>query len=511
MCSLFLKRYGTECLFFPPVVRPVRILPRQAFTGGGIELSFPVSHSPVDLFPVLYEVRRDRNRVYVSCGEREIKFGMHWTVEYSLGDEDDFLCQRTVFANPDSQAHPWMSWSNAGVPARPDTEFHFPGGPVLVHDSEVRFIDWRAQGPKRQANVKRMTGYFWTDPDSNAFGVFTPSLQCGLYHCADRREMPGIKLWSDGVGRDEDWVRQYTLDGQQCLEIQAGPVVDQSIKCNLLPRTIHSHREFWMPSNVPRDIHKISVPQPVLRTIEEVPRFSWARDEEVAVWLNLISAYEARDPGALPEPPGLEDNRWAATGIAELGGALSWAASVSGANADRWLLQLGSWQAARGNPSAGLETLAQSDDDRARALCGRLYFLHQKDSRKAAACFRAIESTSIALHPQVVFDRDIVLAAIGAETGEERRRWLEATAALEDERLVERRAVWLSDCGDFQGAMNLLKNSRFQRIHQRYERTRLWRMLESKLGLPHEESLDWLGEDDLAAFGAYREYSNDGC
>jgi len=51
---------------------------------------------------------------------------MNWTVEYSLGENDEFLTQRTVFFNPDSEGHPWMSWSNAGVPARPDTEFHFP-------------------------------------------------------------------------------------------------------------------------------------------------------------------------------------------------------------------------------------------------------------------------------------------------------------------------------------------------------------------------------------------------
>ena len=69
VCSLFLKENGVETLFFPHVVRPVRILPRQSFTGGGIELSFPISHSPVETDPVLYEITRDPKRMYVSCGE----------------------------------------------------------------------------------------------------------------------------------------------------------------------------------------------------------------------------------------------------------------------------------------------------------------------------------------------------------------------------------------------------------------------------------------------------------
>ncbi len=137
VCSIFLKEAALETLFFPRVVRPVRILPRQSFTGGGIELSFPISHSPVQIVPVRHAVTRDRERIYVCCGERELRFGMNWTVEYSLGERDAFLTERTVFFNPDRDAHPWMSWSNAGVPARPDTEFHFPGGPVLGHPQHV--------------------------------------------------------------------------------------------------------------------------------------------------------------------------------------------------------------------------------------------------------------------------------------------------------------------------------------------------------------------------------------
>jgi hypothetical protein len=32
------------------------------------------------------------------------------------------------------------------VPARPDTEFQFPGGPVLVHGRDLRTIDWEHGG-----------------------------------------------------------------------------------------------------------------------------------------------------------------------------------------------------------------------------------------------------------------------------------------------------------------------------------------------------------------------------
>lgn len=507
VCSLFLKEVRADALSFPEVVRPVRILPRQSFTGGGIELSFPVSHTPVEIAPVLYEIAETEDRVHVCCGEREIKFGMHWTVEYSLGAGDDFLTQRTVFINPGTRKQPWMSWSNAGVPARPDTVFDFPEGPVLTHAAQLRTIDWETQGPRGQADVRRMTGYFWQKPDSSAFGVFTPSLGVGLYHVADPRHVPGMKLWSDGIGRDEAWVSQYTLDGAQCLEIQAGPLVDQSVKTMLDPGQRHEQVEFWIPSARRRDIRAIDLPAPRLRPVDEVPLFAWAREEEVDLWLELTDAWKAGDAMRIPRAPDVDSNRWAPSGMAELGDALAWAASCTVADErDRWIFQQGAWLAGCDEPDAALDVLWECHDDRGRALAGRLLLVYRHDADEAAKVFRAIESTAISLHPQVVIERDKALFALGAATIGERKRWLDAVSALEDEWLAERRASLLLDYGDAKAAKDVLTETRFQQVHQRYERTRLWRRVESMLGLQPVTYPSWLGEDDLAEFGAYREH-----
>lgn len=505
VCSLLIKEAEAEALFFPQVVRPVRILPRQSFTGGGIELSFPISHSPVEIAPVLYGIAQTVDRVYVCCGEREIKSGMHWAVEYSLGGGDAFLTQRTVFLNPGSKPQPWMSWSNAGVPARPDTMFDFPAGPVLVHDAQVRTIDWE-QGPRRHADVHRMTGYFWQKPDCSAFGAFTPSLGVGLYHVADPQTMPGMKLWSDGIGRDEAWVSQYTLDGAQCLEIQAGPLVDQSLKSALHPGQMHEQVEFWIPSVHRLDIRSIAVPAPPLRPVAEIPVFGWAREQEVALWLELANAWNTGDGLKIPPAPGLDSNQWAPSGMPELGDATAWAAScTSGAERDRWLFQQGAWLAGCGEADVALNVLSKCVDDRARALAGRLWLVCRHDPNAAATAYGAIESPAVSLHPQVVFERDKALAALGPASTAERKRWLDAVSALKDEWLVERRACLLLDSGDAAGARDLLTGTHFQRVHQRYERTRLWRRVESMLGLVPVAYPSWLGEDDLAEFGAYRD------
>lgn len=508
--SLYLKRQGVETLFLTRVVRPVRILPRYAFIGGGIEVSFPVSHSPTLLVPVLYRLDRNGGRVYVSCGERELRFGMHWTVEYSLGEDETFLTQRTLFYNPDRVSHPWTSWSNAGIPARPDTEFHFPNGSVLSHGREVEIIDWARQGPRRQSEVQRMVGFFWRNPDCCAFGAFTPSLGSGLYHVADPGLIPGIKLWTDGVGPHQDWVSQYTLDREQCLEIQAGPLRDQSIKDNLQPGQERHHVEFWIPSHQALEISDIRLPAPRLRHIEAVPRFGWAREQEVSIWIRASDAYHRQQRTDLPAPPDMEDNRWAVSGMPELCEALRWAVSVTdGSTRDRWLFQLGAWQAGRDAVAAALETLSLSADDRAHALRGRLLLRCRNDAKNAVACFRAIRSEVIALHVQVVIERDLALAALGRGSLDERARWLDAVSALEDDWLLERRASLLIDREKYEEAQNLLKNSRFQLVHQRSVRTRLWRKIERAFGRDSVTLPAWLGEDDLADFGAYREYPED--
>jgi hypothetical protein len=227
--SLWIKKNGVRirnALATPDVIRPVRILPRGAFVGGGIEVSFPISHTPSLLEEVNFRIETDADTgsAAVFVGEREIKSGMQWVVIFSLGKADRFLTQRTTFHNPGRAALPWMSWSNAGVPSRPDTAFHFPGGEVLVHgDTMSTIADWAAGGtaPRTQGDISRMTAFFWRRPDCGAFGVFTPSLGVGLYHVADLASVPGIKLWSDGVGEHKRWVTQYMLrEADQLLEIQ---------------------------------------------------------------------------------------------------------------------------------------------------------------------------------------------------------------------------------------------------------------------------------------------------
>ena len=502
--SMIHKPSGKEVLYVPGIIRQTRILPRFYFVAGGIEVSFPISHTPVQNETLLYRIDRTPDRIYVTCGERELRFGMQWSVEYSLGVSDPFLTERVVLHNPGSMAYPWMSWSNAAIPAAPDTRFDFPNGRVLSHSSHIDTIDWQKQGPRTQSDISEMTGYFWETKDVNAFGAFTPAFGTGLYHIADARVTGGIKLWSYGTGEDSAWSVLSTANHQTYLELQSGPLSDQSVKAELLPRETTVHLGYWFPSDRPLDIYSMKLPSVRLRPVGAVPLFQWARARDVNKWNDLLAAY--KNKGHLPHPPPIEDHRWAPSGMDNLDAAFRWAVHTADKEArQQWLLYYGAWLAGRGMTDSAIDILSQTPAGLAKALLARLYHF-KKDDRAAADAIRAIREPWLQRHPQIVVERDKFLRNLGPETVPERARWLASVDALKDEWVVERRVQLLIDEDQVQKAKDLLLSVPFQKVHQTYTRTGLWKQITDKLQIPFLPIPASLGEDRLAHFGAYREY-----
>lgn len=507
--SIIEKASGKEMLFQAETVRPVRILPRMGFISGGIEVSFPISHTPVQIETVHHLTRKIDNRAYIWCGEREVCYGMQWTVEYSLGPDDRFLTQRTLFYNPTQANHPWMSWSNAALIALPDTELHFPEGKVLQHGDKLQEIEWRKEEPRTISDFNRMLGFFWHTSDCNAFGVFTPSLECGLYHIADAAAVPGIKLWLYGVGRHEAWSHVSALRKQSYLEIQAGPIKEQAIKKVLASGETHMHTEFWFPTTVPMQIRAMELPKPQLVSQKDIPLFDWVPRQQIEPWMTLLDAYGGNRRDEAEIPPDTNSCVWPPSGMEGLGDAIRWGMSCcSGESRQIWQYYLGMWQAGRGDIPQALETLAGVEADYAHALRGRLLSAFIGDDLGACEAFRDIKSHAWSLHPQIAVERDLALAALGKETLEERTLWLSRIDSLDDEYVAERMASLLLDSGNPSAARKLLLSVPFERVHQRYARSVLWEMIESALGNAHNDPPETLGEDDLAEYGQYRSNVN---
>src|SRR5438105_3490727 len=495
--SMIHKPSGKEVLYVPDVIRYTRILPRFYFVAGGIEVSFPISHSPSQNETVLFKIDRTRQRVYVTCGERELRFGMQWSVEYSLGNDDNFLTERVIFFNPGTAAYPWMSWSNAALPSAPGTKYDFPKGTVLSHSSKLDTIDWQKQGPRTESNIKEMTGYFWKTKDANAFGAYTPSFGSGLYHVADEKIASGIKLWSYGVGDDSAWSTLSTSTHQTYIEIQGGPIGDQSIKLEMQPKQTRWHVEYWIPTDKELSIYELKAPTVDLRSTKEIPLFGWARKEDVREWEALMNVYRSKKLVNLAAPD-IQKWNWPPSGMETLDEAFRAVVKyASGENKEEWKFYYGTWLAGRGNAEEAIKILSQSNVGVAKALLARL--LKQKgDMVGAKKAFESIDEKWLLLHPQIVVERDKVLRNLGPQTIAEREHWLSKVDALKDEWIIERRVQLLIDKGEFQKARDLLLSTPFQKVHQTYTRTNLWMQICEKLKLPCYPIPKELGEDQLA-------------
>jgi Domain of unknown function (DUF5107) len=502
--SMVLKKSGKEVLYVPDVIRYTRILPRFYFVAGGIEVSFPISHSPSQNEKIDYKIDKTADRVYVTCGERELRFGMQWSVEYSLGSKDGFLTERAIFYNPGTEAYPWMSWSNAGVPSAPDTRFYFPKGRVLSHSSKVDTINWEKDGPRNQSDIKEMTGYFWETRDANAFGSYTPSLGTGLYHIASESIAPGMKLWSYGVAGDSSWSMLSTAKRQPYIELQGGPIGDQSIKLEMRPKQTRGHTEYWIPTDKALDIYQLKVPVQSLRPVKDIPLFEWARPMSVDVWKNLLRAYQQKS--SLPLPPEVDQNIWPPSGMENMDASFKWViGKTNGVTADSWRFYYGTWLAGRGKADEAVRVLSATKTGLAKVLLARL--LKQKgDMAGARKAFDAILEPWLQIHPQVIVERDEVLRNIGTQTIAERGKWLSKVDALKDEWVIERKIQLLIDKDEPQAAKDLLLSTPFQMVHQTYTRTGLWMQICKKLNISAFPIPRQLGEDQLARFGAYREY-----
>jgi hypothetical protein len=184
----------------------------------------------------------------------------------------------------------------------------------------------------------------------------------------------------------------------------------------------------------------------------------------------------------------------------------NWAIKNSkGQNSALWEFYYGAWLAGRGDTAKAAAVLEKSDLGISKALLARLLRL-KGNSAGAVEVYNTISERWLQLHPQVVVERDKALRNLGAGTLKTREKWLDQVAALEDEWVIERRVQLLIDQGRASEAKNLLLSTDFQKVHQTYNRTKMWFRIcdlldESRLPIPEQ-----LGEDRLAVFGAYREY-----
>lgn len=475
--SLFDKRIGREILFSNPVVKPVRILPIWAFISGGMEFNFPIAHSPTSLAEVGCVTGQTGSYAFIRVGEREARTGMDWVVELGLADNAPVLVQRSAFRNRTDADHPWMSWTITALSSTEGTEFVHPPHRVLVHDHRVLESDWPGDGLNWDRNLREMTALFWKPGGSNRFGAFHHDLGFGLMHVADPDRLPGKKLWSYGYGQHRDWGLASTEGQQSYCEIESGPLLDQSEK-PLFPRNTERRTvEYWFPVHSRAECDAVSLPE------MDLP--AWPDP-----WLGVKHSAWQTEWESFREGEGALPSSTVPTGIA-LEAALRKELAAGNSLAAE---PLALWLAFHGRAAEALPLVADGNAN-TRRIAGLI-------------CWKALNDPALALghleagplrDPMAVTELDELYATLGRH---EARAALLRSAAPHP-RVIERRADLALASGKPGEAIRLLSETKWQREHQRYTRTELWRKAQAALGEPEAPVPRTLNEDNLARFGAY--------
>jgi hypothetical protein len=476
--SLFDKRIGKEILFSNPVVKPVRILPIWAFISGGIEFNFPIAHSPTSIAEVGCATGQIGDYGFIRVGEREARTGMEWVVELGLVADQPVLVQRSMFRNRTGADHPWMSWTIAAVRSTEGTEFVHPPHRVLVHDHRVADLDWPGEDLNWDRNAKQMTAFFWKPGGSASFGAFHHDLGFGLMHLADPAQLPGKKLWTYGYGQHRHWGQGTTEGGLCYCELESGPLLDQGEK-PLFPRNTERRvEEYWIPVHSREACDAIAWPKFNLPPMDSA-WLGWKHSAWQSEW-EQFRAGKGPLPGALV-PTGLE-----------LESALRRELRRENPSAAE---PLALWLVFHGRAREALALVEQSPVSGSRRVAGLILWRELGDARGAVA---HLESGP--LHdPIAVVELDTLYAELGLMT----ERVALLARPSESRFIIERRADLALALRQPAETLRLLTETPWPREHQRYTRGDLWQAAKAALGQAEAEPPAFLGEDNLARFGAY--------
>ncbi len=507
LLSLVHKQSGKEALYRNDVVKPNRILPRWGWFSGGIEFNYPIAHSPTALEKVGYRTCITKGRVAVQCGETERKYGLSWIVELSLGENEDYLTQRSFFKNSGSVVRPWCFWTNAAVRSTPKTHYLYPPAKVLRHADVCDYVQWPEIG-EREKDFDRMTGLFWT-AQGNGFGVWHPEEEIGLVHMSDPSTLRGMKFWTYGVGKHSHWPLLFCDESGPYAEIQSGVAPDQATEMFLQPGEERQYIEFWSPVINEPDITQLQIPAPT----GEFPPCKWLGHDhipEVAEWDEVLAEVSAGTPAEkilVPRSP--------APPLPEYLNALR---TLYKQNPDHWRSQYATYLC---GVMEFEKTYLHQTPDYSEVLqildqCTSAAELRLKGLILARGCGNGKEAVSylrqahcLSKDVRLAIEYDMCLADAGPEFAQERSD-LHAHYSTADRRWTERKVAFLLDNYKPAEAKNLLLSTKWDLYHLRQVRTTLYRKIQTALGLPVDPIPAQLGEDDMADWGAYRPGSTDG-
>jgi tetratricopeptide (TPR) repeat protein len=258
------KSTGRPFLYYNHTVKFRDVAMRGPWTSGGLEANYGIfGHTPNCATPVDYLTRTNSDGS-VSCiiGALDLLTRSNWRIEINLAPDKAYFTTQSFWYNGTPLEQPYYHWMNAGIKARGNLEFIYPGNRYLGHEGE--FADW----PINRGNGKNISFYEANDfggyksyhvfgKYSHFFGAYWHDDDFGMARYASHDDKLGKKIWIWGLsGQGMIWEKLLSDTDGQYVEVQSGRLFNQNAAGSsftpfkhrsMAPYASDSWKEYWYP------------------------------------------------------------------------------------------------------------------------------------------------------------------------------------------------------------------------------------------------------------------------
>mgnify|MGYP000867448108 CR=1 FL=1 len=257
------KSTGKPFIYYNQVIKFRDIAMRGPWTSGGIEANYGIiGHTPAVASPVDYVTQVKPDGVSCYIGTLDLLTRTPWRLEIHLPNDKAYFTTTSFWYNATPIEQPYYTWMNAGIKAKGNLQFIYPGTSYLGHDGE------HAAWPINQQNGKDISYYennnFGGPKSYHVFGKYADFFG-GYWHDEDfgmarystHDDKAGKKIWIWGLSQQGMiWEKLLTDSDGQYVEVQSGRLFNQSAERSTFtpfkhrgfaPYSSDTWTEYWFP------------------------------------------------------------------------------------------------------------------------------------------------------------------------------------------------------------------------------------------------------------------------
>jgi len=258
------KGTGKSFIYYNHTVKFRDVAMRGPWTSGGIEPNYGIiGHTPNCATPVDYiTIKKEDGSVSCVIGVLDLLTRTPWRLEINLPKDKAYLTTTSFWYNATPFKQAYYTWMNAGIKAKGNLEFIYPGTHYLGHEGE--YSDW----PINKQNGKDISFYENNDfggyksyhvfgKYTDFFGAYWHDEDFGMGRFSTHDDKAGKKIWIWGLSQQGMiWEKLLTDTDGQYVEVQSGRHFNQADvgstftpfkHAGFFPYASDTWTEFWFP------------------------------------------------------------------------------------------------------------------------------------------------------------------------------------------------------------------------------------------------------------------------